>query len=108
MTDTLQLLNILRNNKTVDNRTYQNFRNLYRKELSKAKKTFNEQFIHKAANKPKAMWEIITKIKKKLTQFLITVITFVLQISIYTSQVLPKNLLKQFPCNNLKPTFKTI
>jgi hypothetical protein len=28
MRDTLQLLNILRNNKTVDNRTHQNFRNL--------------------------------------------------------------------------------
>jgi hypothetical protein len=108
MRDTLQLLNTLRNNKTVDNTTYQNFRNLYRKELTKAKKTFNEQFIHKAANKPKAMWEIINKNKKKLTQILITVITFVLQISIYISQVLPKNLLKQFPCNNLKPTFKTI
>jgi hypothetical protein len=33
--------------------------------LTKAKKTFNEQFIHKAANKPKAMWEIINKNKKK-------------------------------------------
>jgi hypothetical protein len=65
MRDTLQLLNTLRNNKTVDNTTYQNFRNLYRKELTKAKKTFNEQFIHKAANKPKAMWEIINKNKKK-------------------------------------------
>jgi ribosomal protein L19E len=38
MRDTLQLLNTLRNNKTVDNTTYQNFRNLYRKELTKAKK----------------------------------------------------------------------
>jgi hypothetical protein len=66
MRDTLQLLNTLRNNKTVDNTTYQNFRNLYRKELTKAKKTFNEQFIHKAANKPKAMWEIINKNKKKI------------------------------------------
>jgi hypothetical protein len=43
MRDTLQLLNTLRNNKTVDNTTYRNFRNLYRKELTKAKKTFNEQ-----------------------------------------------------------------
>jgi ribosomal protein L19E len=51
MRDTLQLLNALRNNKTVDNTTYQNFRNLYRKELTKAKKTFNERFIHKAMNK---------------------------------------------------------
>jgi hypothetical protein len=66
MRDTLQLLNTLRNNKTVDNTTYQNFRNLYRKELTKAKKTFNERFIHKAANKPKAMWEIINKNKKKI------------------------------------------
>jgi hypothetical protein len=66
MRDTLQLLNTLRNNKTVDNTTYQNFRNLCRKELTKAKKTFNEQFIHKAANKPKAMWEIIKKKLKKI------------------------------------------
>jgi hypothetical protein len=97
MRDTLQLLNTLRNNKTVDNTTYRNFRNLYRKELTKAKKTFNEQC--NVGNYKK---------KKNLTQILITVITFVLQISIYISQVLPKNLLKQFPCNNLKPTFKII